>query len=473
MLILPVKFYFSQQCEPLSNNVKIDVLRRELCPKNMLADLSQLKAIILETHPAPFEKCSEAVFNNSYERALIKVQEPRTLLYFSEIVCSFLEVLSDAHTSMNPRDLLLLCDHKRPFAPFYLKEINGLFYLANIYKKVVPIGVQVLSVNNYVVDSLYQSAAKYAPYEGIALNARTEIVQMMMGLVFNIFNENPNEPVSIRYVSFKGDTLNANIPVMRVGKYVNKNPWQVKEDLVFRIHDTSAYLGLRSFESRRERRYKRGIDAFFKKVEQDSIDDIVIDVRGNRGGYVLLLEYVLSYINSEDSTFDLNYLYKRSKLDRFETLSRLKKVDFVKKALRVYPKGMLSKEYDFYKSEKGTISSILYKKELKNRTDRVFKGNCTILTNGLSMSSSVLFASWFRGHNRGTIVGTPCFGTMEGTHGNPATIVLSNSLLPISISTLKLSTTFKDGHHEIIPEVSVRYNISDLIEGKDPFRAYY
>ena len=230
-------------------------------------------------------------------------------------------------------------------------------------------------------------------------------------------------------------------------------------------------MGLKSFESRRERKYKRGINSFFKKVDRKGISKVILDVRGNRGGYVLLLEHVLSYINDKGETFDLNYLYKRSKLDRFETLSRFKKLDFVKKALRVYPKGMISKEYDFYKSPMGSMSSILYQKKLSNPLDITYTGECTLLTNGLSMSASVLLASWFKDHNRGQVIGTPCFGSMQGTHGNAARIVLENSRIPITISTLKLSS-IEQALIEITPTKKIQYSIKDLTMGRDPLIEY-
>ena len=166
---------------------------------------------------------------------------------------------------------------------------------------------------------------------------------------------------------------------------------------------------------------------------------MIIDVRENRGGFILLLEHLLSYIIVNEQTYDLNYSYIRSDLDRFESLSRLKKIDFVKKAKRVYPRGMISKEYDFYLSPKGTVKTILYEKKLANSSNYIYEGNCSLYINGLSMSASVLLASWFKENNRGKIIGTPCFGSLNATHGNPATIFLKNSGLPISISTLKLT----------------------------------
>ena len=436
----------------------------------MSKDLFQLKETILKTHPAPFFYCSDSLFNAAYDQAVRLVQTPKTVLEFAQVINGFTSVIQDSHTALNPRDILRLDSKKRKISPFHLKEIGGKFYLSKILNEDIPLGVEVLTFDKKSVKDLYLLTKTLAPSEGAANSAREELIGIMMGIVFNLFNENPAHPVKITYVS-SGDTMTKVVSSIKLSRYFSRNSWYEKGDLEFRIYDSLAYLGLKTFESRRERKYKRGINSFFRKVKRQGISHVVLDVRGNRGGYVLLLEHVLSYINTTGETFDLNYLYKRSKLDRFETLSRLKKLDFVKKALRVYPQGMISKEYDFYKSPMGSMSSILYQKKLTNPLDMNYTGQCTLFTNGLSMSASVLLASWFTEHDRGQVIGTPCFGSMQGTHGNAARIVLENSRIPITISTLKLSSV-EQPLIEITPTKKIQYSVNDWMLGRDPFMEY-
>ena len=117
------------------------------------------------------------------------------------------------------------------------------------------------------------------------------------------------------------------------------------------------------------------------------------------------------------------------------------------------------------------MSSILYQKQLRNPLNITYSGKCTLLTNGLSMSASVLLASWFKQQNRGELVGTPCFGSMQGTHGNAARVILENSRIPITISTLKLSSA-EQGLIEITPDKLIQYTVDDLILKNDPFMNY-
>lgn len=471
MLFFTVTIFYGQTgASQKSSDEKSTYLYTALLSKDMSRDLFQLKETILKTHPAPFFYRSDSLFNAAYDEAVRLVQKPKTVLEFAQVINGFTSVIEDSHTALNPRELLRLDSKKRKISPFHLKEIGEKFYLSKILNDAIPLGVEVLAVNKQSINELYDLTETLAPSEGPAKSARKELIEIMMGLVFNLFNKMPTDPVNITYV-YAGDTLIDVAPSIKLNRYFGRNSWYKKNDIEYRLSDSVAYLGLKSFESRRERKYKRVINSFFKKLERKGISNVILDVRGNRGGYVLLLEHVLSYINAKGETFDLNYLYKRSKLDRFETLSRFKKLDFVKKALRVYPQGMISKEYDFYKSPMGSMSSILYQKKLTNPLGMTYTGKCALLTDGLSMSASVLLASWFKGHNRGQVIGTPCFGSMQGTHGNAARIVLENSRIPITISTLKLSSV-EQPLIEIIPTKKIQYSVNDLILGRDPFIEY-
>ena len=71
--------------------------------------------------------------------------------------------------------------------------------------------------------------------------------------------------------------------------------------------DDVAYLRIFSFEAANEKRFKKTIDRFFRKVENSYVSSIVIDIRENRGGFILLLEHLLSYINTSGKTFDLTH----------------------------------------------------------------------------------------------------------------------------------------------------------------------
>ncbi|MDB3905113.1 S41 family peptidase [Crocinitomicaceae bacterium] len=442
-----------------------------ICPEAMAEDLQELYQNILKTHPNPYIYCSKEELDSAYSAAQNAVLSSKSVLDFSIVLTGFIKNIRDSHTYFNPRDILVLLGNKSKSIPFYLNKIDSRFYMSKSYNNCIPVGAEIIEVGKMTVDSLYNLTRQYSPKEAYTESARGEITTKMMGLVFNVQNKSFENDVQFKYVNRLGDTLLTLVGRIKSKKLFKNEDWYPSKELEYEFLNNKAYLRVYSFESRNEKKFKKTIDRFFSIVASNKIDSVIIDVRENRGGYILLLEHLLSYINVNEQTYDLNYSYKRSDLDRFESLSRLKKIDFVKKAKRVYPRGMISKEYNFYLSPKGTVRTILYEKKLANSSNYIYRGNCSLYINGLSMSASVLLASWFKETNRGEIIGTPCFGSLNATHGNPATIFLKNSGLPLSISTLKLTpnNVMESKWGDIHIDKKITLSLKDIEQGADPF----
>jgi C-terminal processing protease CtpA/Prc len=219
--------------------------------------------------------------------------------------------------------------------------------------------------------------------------------------------------------------------------------------------------------------FKKRLDELFKKIKADSIESLAIDLRNNTGGYILLQEYLMSFLTPEGTKYSNHYVYKRSDYDRFEQLSKVQKWRFKKTAKRYYPNGAIAQEWDFYNSPKGTIDTVLNEPILSNRYKQEFRGKCTLFINGMSMSASANFAAWFATSDRGIIVGTPATGTYTGTFANPITIYLNNTALPIMISTMKVNSPLDSSNKSILPTVLLTPTSGDIQEGKDIHLSYF
>jgi hypothetical protein len=143
-------------------------------------------------------------------------------------------------------------------------------------------------------------------------------------------------------------------------------------------------------------------------------------------------------------------------------------------AKRTYPIGIHSKEYDFIKSEIGTISKINYSENPENEYNQTYNGKCTLILNGLSMSASVLFAGWFKNADRGQIVGSPCLGSMIGSFGSNVNLNLQRTGLPVMISTIKFNPMFSKENKDqpIILDQNIQYSVKDIIKSRDPVWEY-
>jgi len=466
-------FLGAQTCTDFPNISKSIVDNTKICPEALVNDLVQLNESIQDIHPNPFLYIADSVYYQSYKKALFAASSEKTVLEFAQIVADFVHSLKDSHTNFNPRDLLFQSSRKKAVVPFYLKEINGKFFLDKIYKESLPIGCEILQVNDFETDSLYQLSKRFCFKEGDAVIPQSEIASKMAGIIFNLYNS--KTAINFKYVTYDGDTLSKICPTISIKKMIRMKNWYDSEELsYFFDKENVAVLTVKSFETRNLSKYKKQVDFFFNEVERRKCNSIVIDLRDNRGGLILAQEYLISYLNKTKINQQMTYLYKRSKFDRFSLLPFYQRWQFQKRARLVYPKGIISQEYDFFQSPLGTVKTILYDYLPKNQTNKVYDGECTLVINGFSMSASALFASWFRANDRGKIVGSPCMGPMSGTFGNSATIRLKNSQFPIMISTLKFTPTKyeKIQLEPIQPDILIQKNVSDLIQKSDPILNY-
>jgi C-terminal processing protease CtpA/Prc len=126
------------------------------------------------------------------------------------------------------------------------------------------------------------------------------------------------------------------------------------------------------------------------------------------------------------------------------------------------------------RSDLGEVSKISYSDVPQNEFGQTYNGKCTLVTNGLSMSASVLFASWFRNANRGEIIGSPCLGPMSGTFGTSVSLNLPATGLPVMISTVKFNPQNIKGTQmePIIPDKLLEYSTKDVLLGRDPVWNY-
>lgn len=466
---------FSQNCTDYIRLRNGNIMKDVLCPEVMVSDLQFLREKLEEIHPDPYYYISKNEFDSIYKISLLKASKELTILEFSVVVSDFLNAIKDSHTSINPMSLFYMSTNSRATFPFELVEINDKFYFQEILQKKNFIGYEVLEINGMNILELFNQSFHFSLSEADASEARREIAVKGMGLIFNLSNAFVNgDSIPVKLVDYS-DTIVAFFPCSSKRDFVSFKGNEKPASLRY-YFDTNnrGILIIPTFEPKSLKRFKKELDDFFQLVSINNCTNIIIDLRNNQGGLVRAQEYLLSYLNYKRQNHEIEYLYKRSDYDRFSLLPFYQKWQFERQAKRVFPKGVISKEYEFFKSKKGTVKRINYDYLPKNNRNSTYNEQCTLLINGFSMSASVLFTSWFKSMNRGEIIGSPCLGTMSGTFGNGVQINLKETGLPVSISTLKFNPLHtKEKYLEAIqPTVKIKYSLKDLSLNSDPVFKY-
>lgn len=471
-------FNLSQNCQSAFKPKKELAAQTYLCPDAMQADLAQLHKHILETHPNPTYYGNIDDLSVAYQAAKTKIQNPLTVFDFIIVVNNYLYALKDSHTGINPKQFLYNVNGKRRVLPFFVENIDDKFYISSAYHSDFIMGAELLQIDTFKVEQLYQYALALSLTEGNATSAKKEVACEYIGIVYNLLSMSLKEAktAKVKMVSPSGDTLLTNIDFSASWRYFLSGMLGAPADEVRYSFDqnNNGILVVESFQPLSLSVFKRKIDAFFEEVQAKNCTSVYIDLRNNLGGLLRAEEYLFSYINTKQIAIKTNYLYKRSDFDRFAQLSPMQQMQFENQAKSVYPNGLISKEYDFYKLPKGATHTILYDYIPENNRNYVYKGDCQLVLNGNSMSASVLFAAWFKHIERGSILGSACMGGLGGTFGNPAIISLGNSKIDVMVATLKFTPLHIRERvlTAIEPDISIKATRQDLMEQRDPFLEY-
>jgi hypothetical protein len=102
-----------------------------------------------------------------------------------------------------------------------------------------------------------------------------------------------------------------------------------------------------------------------------------------------------------------------------------------------------------------------------------FKGDLYILVNGGSFSSTAILCSYLEQTKRGTFIGEETAGNRNLISGDPMDLVLPNTHIVCSISTVRyrISERINDGHG-IIPSQRIDCAVRDIISGRDPVKNF-
>ena len=468
----------AQNCQDAFEPKKALLAQSIICPEVMQADLAQLHKHILETHPNPTYYVDINALSAAYRQAKTAIQNPLNVFEFLIVINTYLSVLKDSHTGINPKQFLYNTNFRTKVLPFFVENIDDQFFVSSSFNKDFEIGAELVQIDSFTINQLYDYALELSLIEGDAIAAKHEIASEYISIVYNLLSMSMEKDKSARVllVNTEGDTLAKEIDFSSSWRYLLSGLLSKANDEVYSYFDqnNNGILVVESFQPLSLAVFKKKIDAFFEQVESRNCQSVYIDLRNNLGGQLRAEEYLFSYVNTKKVSVKTNYLYKRSDFDRFALLSPLQQTQFENRAKNVYPNGLISKEYDFYLLPKGATHNILYDYLPQNNQNFTYKGTCNLLLNGNSMSASVLFAAWFKHIERGLILGTPCMGGMGGTFGNPAIITLRHSKIDVMVSTLKF-TPFHIQEpvlNAIEPDISIKANRSDLIERRDPFEQY-
>ena len=453
----------------------------KLTKEQVMEDYSILKNILTQGYPSLYEYTSrsewDSLFTN-FENEKIKTIKRNNDLYKS--ITELTDYARDGHLIvMRPQ----LTSIPKLF-PLLLKIIDGKFY-TDTDDFGIPIGAEIISVNNISATELRNRFLKYAPSDGYNTSKKDRQIEREFGIL-HFYEFGTKYSYQIEYKTSTNEGVTKNIESQSFenisGRFVNRNSYFLvyhnasnkaqfvkntigkKEPFVYFIDSVNtAVLTMNSFQLDVEN-FQSELKVIFKNINRKKAENLIIDIRQNEGGYPLNSINAFSYIAHRP--------FKQQHSSSVTT-SSLPEVNHSQNLVNGYTYETFFEKYyqNASKEENERVAITDENESLMIPNKKRFKGKTYVLIGGKTFSAGSSFALFCK--NQGIIlVGEETGGGYyTQTGGYPIIYTLPNSKIKILISFVKISRYTKDRTVKhgsgIVPDIEMTLTSKDLIDGKD------
>jgi Peptidase family S41 len=448
-----------------------DVEERQYDKKDLQEDIKILKGIVTDMHAGAYAYNNPQMLNNLFDSISKSITTDTDLRTFYNKVDCILDRLKCIHTQVYFPSFFFDSIYNRPqFFPTPLTVIENKLYV-NTDNQVIPLGAQILYINNFAAADIIKDLKKFAHTDGNSDVIRNKAINNDFGYSF-YKAYGGFESFTIQFIrdSSKRSELKTFVAENLSSIYDDKDykpfyelPTDVAYDLEIDDQTSTAILSLSTFSFNTKNAYNaflRFLSNSFRLIKQSAIKNLIIDCRENGGGFYDATYSTLSYLVNE-------------KLQEFDSSFQRFKILTYKEYIAPEDTAIIADEDTAY-LKYTRITNKVYK--LKNEEIRewepvnnLFKGRIYLLVNSSVASAASTFAAVLQDKTNAIIVGEETGGSNNAHNSSIINFILPSSELKVSIPLRRYYQPNSKivRNRGVIPNKEVSISVRDLINGED------
>ena len=427
-------------------------------PEEIKQDLDFFQDLMQRIHPAPIDSFPLNDIDSEMQALRSSVKAPLTRLDFYRQLAPVVTAIHDEHVELYPPENVLANHYKTKgrFFPFHVKFIDENLYISQNLSDTPAIkaGMQIISINDIPAQTLGTKLMAY--YSGTNPGQKRFYLQThfheMLFLVYGFSDQFELELGSL--------ASNSTLRVAVAGKPLARPR---PEAFSFQSLGSKTLLFTYNAFSDEKDTFDQFLTQMFEMARQKNTQNLIIDLRNNKGGATALGDKLLSYLTA-DSFIQLT----RSQL----TISKELKANYIGYLpgfLRWLPiQYMHPLLKPIWTGDEGGTAMIHFEPITPKENGLRFTGDVYLLVGPGVMSSSSLLAATVQKYKIGTLVGEKTGG--YATHyGCMIKLVLPNTGLVVTMPT---SVNYGNSTGPIVPDHIVTQTRADLIKHQDTVLGY-
>ncbi|MCC9043658.1 peptidase S41 [Myroides sp. M-43] len=382
---------------------------KDLTKENYLEDFDFIVKVIKQQHPNAFRFITENDFDAKVKKSRLVLEKQPSLENF--ILSNPLALINDTHSSITPDNVLFDEFTKQSdFFPLTTSVYNNKVFI-NQYTLDIPIGAEVIKVNNLdVIDILNRipngvdgniqasSQKDFSLYVSLIFPKTKEFV---IEYKQNSGDKN-SKKVVLKSVNFSQYNYNAQKSILPLNTLAFNNGIYG-----YQLDKQTYILTITSFNMSEEYAYFI-LNNIFATIKENNIKNLVLDIRDNSGGMLSNIPLFYSFISTQK---EFKNIYKYA--------TRVPKINVRENLLDENNKlanttdiiafdNFMKQRFDFNQQDQfyyGNNRLDEYYVENYPQDRNAFTGKVSLLINNNTISAAAYFAYLFQLNKRGDIVG--------------------------------------------------------------------
>lgn len=467
------------QVDTLSNTI--------LNPVQLNEDFDLYRRMLQETHPGLYRYTPKAIIQDRLDSISALLNQPMAFYDFYKLLAAFNAGIKCAHSTVLPTNDFNLYFYKKVKSfPFFIYPILGRYFVVFNGTKgdTVKPGYELSYINGQSMDNIARQMKKYFWVDGnIEKSKNSNLRGGAFAFFYYTLVARP-ESFNLVFKDLNGESMEINVPaqlfsttnrnfvknpinkkMLRLYNKKNKKPWSLEFP---KDPKSTAILSVYAFGGKGMNNEKEAqiaiqnfMDKALKKIKRKDVQHLIVDVRGNGGGWDIQGVELFTYLmNSNKPVKYYQRQYAINDKSEFLAYSDLSEEDQQNIRLRAEKDGTFS----LMEEENPTLKRQFPK---PNR----FKGNLYILMNEGSFSTTAEFLAVSKSNRIGILVGEESGGAYEGGNGGSFIhMTLPNSKIEIGSPLVYYQNAVKPVEPKgrgTMPDYFVSTEPEDLLTGYD------